>query len=287
VNPRVLIAPDFGRRLPAARDGRQTIEALLADEPPDRRLPDAGRWTAMIKPGLGRRERWRWELPDGGTYYVKRYLGTPLRAQIDRMVHQSPGHSRAWWEYQQSQRLRGSSIPAVRAVAAAESMCGSWELRSAVVFEAAPGDALDRVWPRLVLAGSPLTVGAARHELTVALARVVAALHTGGGCHRDLYLCHIFADFGQSAESARAFTLIDLARMFRPFVRRTRWIVKDLSQLDASARQIGLHRADRLRFLTAYLNCETGSPRVRDCARRVLRRSDAILRRDARKRGRQ
>ncbi|MEW6251858.1 MAG: lipopolysaccharide kinase InaA family protein, partial [Planctomycetota bacterium] len=78
-------------------------------------------------------------------------------------------------------------------------------------------------------------------------------------------------------------TLIDLARTHRPRLRRTRWIIKDLSQLDTSARQLDATRADRLRFLTTYLRSRPGARPVRWYARRIVRKSDRILRRIARK----
>lgn len=281
---RIAIEPDFERRLAAVSGGVRTVEALLEDDSPDRVLPALGRWTALLKPGLGRRERWRWELPTGETYYVKRYLATSPREQLDRILRQSAKHSRAWWEYDQSLRLLRRGVPAVRAVAAAEVMHGPWEHRSAVVFEAARGDALDRAWARLAVEGSAFVAGAARHALTRELAGLAAAFHKGGDCHRDLYLCHIFADIVDAGGPTPALTLIDLARTFRPRWRRRRWIVKDLSQLDASARQLGLYRTDRLRFLEAYTGLNSRSPDLRNLAARVLRRSAAIVERDARKR---
>ncbi len=281
------IDPDYERRLIALGGGRQTIEALLEDASPAQRLANLGRWEPLVKPGLGLRERWRWEMSDGTVFYVKRYLGATFREQTDRVTRQSPMHSRGWWEYEQSRRLRESSIPAVRAVAAAELMSGPFERRSVVVFETVRGDAFDRVWRRLAGSGSPLVRGAARHGIARSLARLVSAFHSGGDCHRDLYLCHVFTDLEQPASAVPAFTLIDLARTFRPRVRRMRWMIKDLSQLDVSARQIGMHRTDRLRFLTAYLGLEpiSTSVRLRYYLSRVLRRSDAILRRETRKRG--
>ena len=79
------------------------------------------------------------------------------------------------------------------------------------------------------------------------------------------------------------FHLIDLARTFRPRWRRFRWLVKDLSQLDVSARQIGGSRSDRLRFLLAYLGLQSCTPRARRLIQRTIAKSDRILRRIARK----
>ncbi len=274
------IEEDWQARLSAA--GLPDAAALLAHAPPD---GFAGQWEALVKPGLGGRERWRW-LPSAqadAPVYVKRYLSTPLKQQVDRINRQRARRSRAWWEYHQSIELRRRYVPVVRAIGYAEEMRSLYERRSAVLFEKVAGDAFDRVWPQLVAARSPWTRGAARHELTRCLARFVSAFHQTGMCHRDLYLCHIFLDVAADAAHPPRFTLIDLARTHRPRLRRTRWIIKDLSQLDCSARQIGATRSDRLRFLVAYLGLLPDAPRVRFYARRVVRKSDAILRRIARK----
>jgi len=152
-----------------------------------------------------------------------------------------------------------------------------------VIFERVPGDGFDRAWSRLVEQNAPLTRGAARHETTRALARFVSAFHQTGVCHRDLYLCHIFTELDPTAHNPPRFTLIDLARTHKPRLRRLRWIIKDLSQLDCSARQIGATCTDRLRFLITYLGLFPDAPRLRVYARRIVRKSNRILRRIERK----
>jgi hypothetical protein len=246
----------------------------------------AGRWEALSKPGLGGRQRWRWSLRNGAeepVLYVKCYARTPLTEQWDRIRRQCVRHSRAYWEYVQSQRLAEAHINVSRAIGFVEQMRAVFERRSAVLLERAPGDGFDRLWQRLREQGAPVTRGIARHDLAVRLARFVAAFHGTGYCHRDLYLCHVFVELDPDGTQPPKFTLIDLARTHRPRWRRMRWILKDLAQLDASARQINATRTDRWRFLRAYLNLPRGAPRVRWYARRTVRRSDRILRRIARK----
>lgn len=271
-----LLDPAWQDRLAAA--GLPDPAALLADP---LRLP--GRWEPLTKPGLGGRERWRWNTSTGEVLYLKRYLRTSLREQFDRIRRQAARHSRAWWEYAQAENLAARRIPAVRAVAVAEEMRGLREMCSAVLFDAVPGDALDRAWTARCAARPDLAAGYPRHELTRGLARFIAAFHETGICHRDLYLCHVFTDLAGDADRPPRLTLIDLARTHRPRLRRLRWVLKDLSQLDCSARQLAASRADRLRFLVAYLGLQPDAPRVRWYVRRIVRRSDRILRRIARK----
>jgi len=281
VTRRQEVVPDWRERLADA--GLADLGRLLDDI---RDVPPlAGRWQALSKPGLQGRQRWRWDLDEaaGGVLYVKRYCGVPLREQMDRIRRQTVRHSRAWWEFMQSTYLSRHYIPVVRAIGAVEEMRGALEVGSAVLFERVTGDAFDRTWVRLSGERAPVTRGVARHDVTRRLARFVTAFHQSGVCHRDLYLCHIFVDLEPSGARPPRFTLIDLARTHRPRLRRTRWLIKDLSQVDASARQIGASRADRWRFLLTYLGLEGGTPRVRWYARRVARKSDRILRRIARR----
>lgn len=275
------IVPEWGPRL--ANCGLSRISNLI-DAKPGAGM-GRGEWELLTKPGLGGRERWRWTLAESGApvLYLKRYLHSPLRAQLDRILRQSATHSRAHWEFEIARRLSEAQVPTSRAVGYVEEMSGTLERRSAVLLERVEGDAFDRVWGRLVEADHALTRGLARQEMAVRLGRFVAAFHGSGLCHRDLYLCHIFVALEEQGVGPPRFSLIDLARIHRPVWRRTRWVLKDLSQLDASAQQIGATRADRLRFLIAYLGLLPDSPRVRWYAGRVAARSRRILRRVARK----
>jgi heptose I phosphotransferase len=280
VRRRQEVLPDWRERLADA--GLADLNRLLDGIPGA--PPLAGRWQALSKPGLHGRQRWRWDLADGGgaVLYVKYYCGVPRREQVDRIRRQTVRHSRGWWEFLQSAYLSRHYIPVVRAIGAVEEMHGFVEVASAVLFEGVAGDAFDRLWVRLSGAGAPVTRDAARHDITRRLARFVSAFHQSGVCHRDLYLCHIFVDLEPTGARPPRFTLIDLARTHRPRLRRTRWLIKDLSQVDASAQQIGATRTDRWRFLLTYLGLEGGTPRVRWYARWIARKSDRILRRIAR-----
>lgn len=279
---RAVLAPPWLHRFP---EGEAGLLRLLAAEQLDGALP--GRWTRLDKAGLGGRERWRWELPDGAVLYVKRYTRTPLREQWDRIWRQSGLHSRAAWEQRVAQHLAERFVPVVQPAAVAEEMLGLWERRSVVVLEAAAGDAVDRVLPRL-LDSAPVRAGSkGLHALTRELGRLASAFHSAGVCHRDFYLCHIFTTLAdlRNADDV-ACTIIDLARAHRPWLRGFRWRIKDLSALDVSARQIGLPRTTRLRFLLAYLGLERGAARARTYAAHVVCKSDGVLSRMERKQAR-
>lgn len=279
------VAAEWRDTLAAA--GLPDVETLL-EHAPDR-LPLAGQLERLGKPGLGGRERWRWRFAAGddrpaGELYLKRYLATPLRTQFDRNLRQNGRCSAARWEYLQARRLATANVPAAAPIAFAELVRGRLERRSVVLLDRVPGDAFDRAWPGMVHRRHPWVRGALRRDLARRLARFVAAFHGTGCCHRDLYLCHIFIDWPAGDDAPPRFHLIDLTRVHSPRLRRMRWLLKDLSQLDYSADALGLTRTDRLRFLLAYLGLERGAPRTRWYARRIVARSNRIRARAARRR---
>lgn len=85
----------------------------------------------------------------------------------------------------------------------------------------------------------------AQTRLARALGRIVARLHDGGLCHRDLNVYHVWVD----GEDLR---LIDVGRV-APF-RRARWIIKDLASLAYTARREGFSGPAARAFLSAYLS---------------------------------
>lgn len=275
------IAGSWRARLAAA--GVDQLDPWLIASPTDSCA--AGRWTALSKPGLGGRERWQWDTPDepAATIFVKRYARPSLREQWDRCLRQAAWRGRAAWEYARAVELAEASIAAPRPVAYIDQTSGCFERCGVVCLERAVGAPLDRLWLQLEAARAAQTLGLARHEFAVRLGRFVAAFHGTGLCHRDLYLCHIFADVDPAGLRPPHFSVIDLARTFRPRVWRMRWLVKDLAQLDSAARQVGASRADRFRFLLAYLGLERRAPRARVYGRAIARKSDWIIRRSLRK----
>lgn len=80
------------------------------------------------------------------------------------------------------------------------------------------------------------------------VAQIARTMHAAGMHHQDFYLTHLL-----TPEEAPADTVyvIDLGRVCCRRKLSRRWIVKDLAQLDYSARF--LSRSDRYRFLKTYL----------------------------------
>lgn len=266
------------------RSGIADLRGLLDASPATARWP--GEWEPLHKAGLGGRERWRCRLDNSapnGVVYLKRYCRMSLRQQWDRMLRQSASRSSAHWEYERLRELHSAGIPAPRPIGFAEEMRSWFERRSTVLLESVRGGPLDAYWKSAIASRAGVTRSPVRQDFMRRVGRFVAAFHGTGLCHRDLYLCHIFVETDERDGTPPRFSIIDLARVHRPRIARMRWIIKDLSQFEFSARHSGFSRADRLRMLAAYLGLDPRQPRVRWYARRIVAKANAIERRERRK----
>ena len=185
----------------------------------------------LSKPGLGHRRRTRLELPDGQggehVLYLKRYgpqgVGEALRRWWTNGRRQSPARV----EFENIRRARQAGVATMREVICDEDRCLLGARRSFVIVTSVPGEALERCFDAYLADRDAAAVA----DLTARLAGMVRSLHRAGYVHRDLYASHVFLD--GSAAPGQLY-LIDLARMFRPRLRKLRWFVKDLAQLKYS-----------------------------------------------------
>jgi len=120
------------------------------------------------------------------------------------------------------------------------------------------------------------------HRLKVALIEQVATItrqmHASGMNHRDCYICHFLLDLSSSVKDGITapirIYLIDLHRaQIRARVPH-RWRIKDLAGLYFSAMDIGLTKADRVRFIRVYERralCEVDPVLWKTVARKAMR----------------
>jgi hypothetical protein len=186
--------------------------------------------------------------------YLKRFLFPPVKAQIERIKMGAWRHGTAWIEWNNIRRLEVIGVGTMRPIAFAEKVAAGWEVGSLLCTEQVQGESLEKWLPREWQAAAETFGPAWRQRAVRELAGVVARLHGGNLCHRDLYTCHIFMEV--DAEARVCFRLIDLQRMFRVRLRKRRWRVKDLAALGASAPVGLISRTDRMRFLRAYLGLD-------------------------------
>ena len=226
--------PDW--RAVLQRAGLDSFEALMA----------TGQGRSMTKRGLAAwRERIALEV-EGHRLFLKRYA---LPAKPKCTLHPSRWAPPAEVERKALQAAAAAGVNVPDIVAAGAQGAPPDATRSLIVLAEAPGWSLEqwaRDWPE------QLQPSAKRRALSKALAETVARLHGAGLIHRDLYLAHIFAR--PSAAGRFELTLIDLARLHRPKVAKTRWIVKDLAGLHFSVPKSMASRADRVRWYKRYRN---------------------------------
>ncbi len=108
------------------------------------------------------------------------------------------------------------------------------------------------------------------------LACIARKMHGAGLHHQDFYLTHFLVPNDGPPENL---FVIDLGRARRCRNLPTRWVVKDLAQLDYSASAASL--SDKARFLKAYLG-RRPSNADRSLLRRIQRKSRAIARHSSR-----
>lgn len=107
---------------------------------------------------------------------------------------------------------------------------------------------------------------ALKRRMIVAVGAIARRMHESGVNHRDFYLCHLLADRRALAEGRIDLAVIDLHRAQIRAQTPQRWRTRDLAALAFSSLDLGLTRADRLRFIASY----TGLP-IRDALREESR----------------
>jgi len=116
-----------------------------------------------------------------------------------------------------------------------------------------------------------------KRRIIIQTARWAAKFHNAGFHHQDFYLGHIFIRPGE--DGSFMLHLIDLQRVREcPRTRLSR-VLKDLAQINFSALQLPcLTRADRMRFIHAYLGRTRLAERDRDLIRKVESKTGKIVR---------
>lgn len=125
------------------------------------------------------------------------------------------------------------------------------------------------------------TNGLKRRWLVDRVARVTNKMHGAGLHHQDYYLGHLLLPDSQGngdAVSDRIY-VIDLGRVRQQRRLSKRWIVKDLAQLNYSARHLSL--VERVRFLRTYLGRKFG-PSDKRLIASIAAKTSAIARHTAR-----
>ena len=244
-------------------NGLDSLDALFAVEDAD----------LLSKPGLETwRERLRLEINVGGqrqTVYLKRFSKPPAFGRREVRRSGTGARSMAGVEWTWTHRLAADRIPCVKPIALGEVCERGRETRSAILTAAVPGQSLERWFSQWNGDDRPIV-----RRLIEPLAELVARFHSQGYVHRDLYLSHVF--FDPAVPIGESLRLIDLQRVMRPHIGHRRWMIKDLAALNFSTPTGLVSNADRLRWLTRYIEVRKLGGSARRLVYRIARKTHRI-----------
>lgn len=196
------------------------------------------------------------------TYFIKQHRGIGWKEIVKNLSQgRLPvlGAKNEWLAIQQCAAL-GISVPTLFAYG--ERGWNPAQKESFVLMEAlAPTLSLED-W----CATWPLTppAFAVKQKVIKSVAQIVKTLHANGINHRDCYLCHFLLDTSRGVQALTPdqikLSLIDLHRAQIRRLTPVRWIIKDLSGLYFSSKDIGLTQRDYFRFMKVY-----SGKTLRDC----------------------
>lgn len=231
---RMLVNPAFSEVLRA--NGLTTAAAILDW--------NAGETVRHI--GARKTTRIALEGPDGPeSFYLKRHGPPRWKDRIVPLLRFSPPILGAKNEWDAIQSFVAAGIPTMTPVAFGSLGSHSFLITQALrarcnLLEWAEQNGLGDA-SRADSADVTLTV----RELVPRVAGIARRMHDAGLHHQDFYLNHMLLC---DAEDIR---VIDLGRVRKHRRLSQRWIIKDLAQLDFSARSLSCR--DRVRFLRLYL----------------------------------
>jgi heptose I phosphotransferase len=269
ISPSFFADPEFA---PGLRDiGLDSIDAVFA-------------FTAGANLSKARlaahRTRIRFEIKSPPTTgFLKRYENPPLHVQLRNSLDARRHLTCAECDFAPAADLAEHGIRTPQVIAYGRQWLGPFEKRSFVITRRIESAASleQRLPPAFYRPPTPDNIKA-RRKFISKLADFIRTFHNTDYRHRDLYLCHIFAD------ASDRFYLLDLARTFRPLILSERFRVKDLAQLFYSSPASAFPHTDKLRFYMTYAHKTNLDSRDKALIRKVIRKAHSIAR-HARKHG--
>ena len=204
----------------------------------------------LNKAGLAKhRSRMKFDLKEPATtVFLKRYDRVPVSTQITNWLHHHRRASTGSFDRFGAEQLAAAGINTPKTIAYGEQWNGGFEKRSFIMTRRIEdAESLERKLPDFFYQEHSDENLKRRIAFVKALADFVRRFHETGSRHCDLYFSHIFyGDHGK-------LYLIDLQRVFRPWLLKERSRIKDIAQLYYSAPANYFSRADRLRFYLRYV----------------------------------
>jgi len=194
------------------------------------------------------------------TLFLKRYDRPGMPAQIKNWFSHHGCKTMMSFDLDPAKNLACADINTPKVISYGEQWDSFFEKRSFIITEKIPNaESLERKLPDCFRKDSTTENLKQRRQFIKQLSQFAKKFHNTSYRHRDFYLAHIFySDDG-------TFYLIDLQRVFKPWLFAERFRVKDIAQLYYSAPRSAFSRTDRLRFYKWY------------AGKRILDRQDKIF----------
>lgn len=209
------------------------------------------------------------------TVFLKRYDRPPILVQLGNWLAARSRTSCGFFDFRSADELATAGINTPKTLFYGEQWDAFFEKRSFIITEKIPNaESLERKLPDCFSGPTTVEKLRLRRNFIAQSAGFVKKFHETGYRHRDLYLSHIF--YSDSGD----FYLIDLARAFKPGIRRRRFRIKDIAQVYYSAPAKYFSRTDRLRFYITYTARNKLTGKDKTFIRKVINRAKRMARHD-------
>jgi len=201
-------------------------------------------------------------------FFIKRHGRPPWKEYVKPLLRLTTPILGARNEWNAILRFHEMDIPTMIPVCLGESRGTSFLVTKALEGFQKLSEWMDEQRPESLHNGQAAKV----RDVIQRVAEIAKAMHGAGMHHQDFYLTHLLLPLDESADGIH---VIDLGRVRRRRPLSSRWIIKDLAQLNYSAPMVS--RSDRRRFLDIYLGrpAGRGDHRLVKC---IKRKSESIAR---------
>jgi len=181
------------------------------------------------------------------TYFIKQHRGVGWIEILKNLLQGRAPVLSAKLEWQAIKKCQGLGIEVPKIVAYGRRGCNPARMQSFILMEElAPVISLEDLGKTWLKTPPSFTE---KRQLIESVARIARILHHNGINHRDFYICHFLLS---QRTGSHSLYLIDLHRAQIRCLTPRRWIIKDLSGLYFSSKDIGLTQRDLYRFMKVY-----------------------------------
>jgi len=196
--------------------------------------------------------------------FLKRYEPDYLSAgqRLLRFIRWPGAGDEAMREWKMLRQVSSCGIRTARPIAVGQQSSGGIVSRSFVMTEEIGNAVEGQVWMERMPAGE-------RRRFLLRVAGIARRFHAAGLVHKDFYIGHVLVAPNVTEPDLY---LIDLQRVAKPVLFRSRWIAKDLGSLAYSIFNAGATYTDLLRAFLAYCQQSRLGPAEKRMARTAFRR---------------